>query len=194
MDGLRDSLLALGIPGLFLIAFLDSAGVPLPGGVDLVVLLLAWQQPSLFVWIALAASTGSTLGCLVLYRIGRTGGDRAVRRLDPGKREWVTRRVRENDIFAMLVAVLAPPPFPAKVFMLVAGIVGMSWTRFAGAIFVGRMIRFTGEAYLAVRLGDRAVETLQRHYPAIGAALALGVLVYLGLRWIRKRRRLHAVG
>lgn len=192
MDGLRDSLLALGIPGLFLIAFLDSAGVPLPGGVDVVVLLLAWQQPSLFVWIALAASAGSTLGCLVLYRIGRTGGDRAVRRLDPGKREWVTRKVRENDIVAMVVAVLAPPPFPAKVFMLVAGIVGMSWTRFAGAIFVGRMIRFTGEAYLAVRLGDRAVETLREHYPAIGGALALAVLLYLAVKWLRNRRRLPA--
>lgn len=194
MDGLRDSLLALGIPGLFLIAFLDSAGVPLPGGVDVVVLLLAWQQPSLFVWIALAASTGSTLGCLVLYRIGRTGGERAVRRLDPAKREWVTRKVRENDVVAMLVAVLAPPPFPAKVFMLVAGIVGMSWTRFAGAIFVGRMIRFTGEAYLAVRLGDRAVETLQEHYPTIGATLALTVVLYLAVKWIRKRRRLPAAG
>ena len=194
MDGLRDSLLALGIPGLFLIAFLDSAGVPLPGGVDVVVLLLAWQQPSLFVWIALAASTGSTLGCLVLYRIGRTGGERAVRRLDPAKREWVTRKVRENDVVAMLVAVLAPPPFPAKVFMLVAGIVGMSWTRFAGAIFVGRMIRFTGEAYLAVRLGDRAVETLQEHYPTIGATLALTVILYLAVKWIRKRRRLPAAG
>ena len=192
MDGLRDSLLALGIPGLFLIAFLDSAGVPLPGGVGVVVLLLAWQQPSLFVWIALAASTGSTLGCLVLYRLGRTGGDRAVRRLDPAKREWVMRKVRENDVFAMLVAVLAPPPFPAKVFMLVAGIVGMSWPRFAGAIFVGRMIRFTGEAYLAVRLGDRAVETLQRHYPAIGAGLALAVILYLAVKWIRKRRRIPA--
>ena len=31
MDGLRDTLLALGLPGLFLIALLDSAGVPLPG-------------------------------------------------------------------------------------------------------------------------------------------------------------------
>ncbi len=194
MDGLRDSLLALGIPGLFLIAFLDSAGVPLPGGVDVVVLLLAWRQPSLFVWIALAASVGSTLGCLVLYRIGRTGGERAVRRLDPGKRRWVTAKVRENDIVAMLVAVLAPPPFPAKVFMLVAGIVGVSWTRFAGAVFVGRMIRFTGEAYLAVRLGDRAVEALQQHYPTIGAVLAAAVFVFLAVKWMRKRRRLQVAG
>ena len=194
MDGLRDSLLALGVPGLFLIALLDSAGIPLPGGVDVVLLLLAWQQPAHFFLVALAAATGSTLGCLVLYRIGRTGGDRAVRRLDPEKRRWVTRRVRENDVAAMLVAVLAPPPFPTKVFVVVAGIVGMSWTRFAGTVFVGRLIRFTGEAYLAVRLGDRAFETLQQHYPTIGAALALAVFLYLAVKWVRKRRGLPAAG
>ena len=66
MDGLRDTLLVLGLPGLFLIALLDSAGVPLPGGVDIILLLLAWQQPSLFLVIALTAAVGSTLGCLVL--------------------------------------------------------------------------------------------------------------------------------
>ena len=48
MDALRDSLLTLGLPGLFLIAMFDSAGIPLPGGVDIVLMLLAWQQPSFF--------------------------------------------------------------------------------------------------------------------------------------------------
>ena len=188
MDGLRDNLLALGLPGLFLIALLDSAGVPLPGGVDIVLMLLSWQQPSLFVVVALTAAVGSSIGCLVLYRVGRTGGEMAVRRLDPQKRRWVTAKVRENDILAMVVAVLAPPPFPTKVFMLVAGFVGMSWPRFMAAVFAGRMIRFGGEAYLAVRLGDQALETMQRHYPLIGAGLVLGVFVYLVVKWLRRRR------
>ena len=55
-------------------------------------------------------------------------------------------------------------------------------------VFAGRMIRFCGEAYLAVRLGDQALETLQRYYPLIGAGLAVGVVVYLVLRWLRRRR------
>ena len=194
MNALRDTLLALGVPGLFLIALLDSAGVPLPGGVDVLLLLLVWQQPSRFLATATAAATGSTLGCLVLYRVGRSGGDRALRRVDPDKRRRVTRRVRENDVAALLVAVLAPPPFPTKVFMLAAGIVGVSWTRFAGAVFVGRLIRFTGEAYLAVRLGDRAVEALQQHYPTLGAGLALSVCLYLAVKWLRGRRRSEAAG
>ncbi|MDE0829895.1 MAG: VTT domain-containing protein [Vicinamibacterales bacterium] len=192
MDGLRDTLLALGLPGLFLIALLDSAGVPLPGGVDIVLLLLAWQQPSRAFLIALVAAVGSTLGCLVLYRVGLKGGEVAMRRLDPSKREWVPAKIRENDVLAMLVAVLAPPPLPTKVFMLVAGCVRMPWPRFALAVFGGRLVRFGGEAYLAVRLGDQALATLQSHYPTIGGVLALAVIAYVGFRWLRKRRAADA--
>ena len=188
MDAFRDSLLALGVPGLFIIALLDSAGVPLPGGVDIVLMLLSWQQPSLVVAIALVAAVGSTLGCLILYRVGRTGGEVALRRLDPEKRRWVTEKIRENDTMAVLVAVLAPPPLPTKIFILVAGFVEMPWLRFVAAVFTGRMIRFGGEAYLAVRLGDQALETLQRNYPLIGAGLAGGVVVYLVAKWLRRRR------
>ena len=194
MDRFRDSLLALGVPGLFLIAVLDSAGVPLPGGVDIVLMLLSWQHPSLFVVVALTAAVGSTIGCLVLYRVGRTGGEVAARRLDQERRQWVTEKIRGNDILAMLVAVLAPPPFPTKAFVLVAGFVGMSWLRFAMTVFTGRMIRFCGEAYLAVRLGDQALETLQRYYPLVGAGLAVAAIVFLGVRWLRKRREREALG
>ena len=192
MDAFRDSLLALGVPGLFLIALLDSAGVPLPGGVDIVLMLLSWQQPSRFVLFVLTAAVGSTLGCLVLYRVGRTGGEMAVRRLDPEKRRWVTEKILENDILAMMVAVLAPPPLPTKVFMLVAGFVGMSWQRFVAAVFAGRLIRFGGEAYLAVRLGDQALETLQQYYPLVGVVLGVGVVLYLVVKWLLRRRRDHA--
>ena len=187
MDTLRDGLLALGLPGLFLIALLDSAGIPLPGGVDIVLMLLSWQQPSRFLLLAAAAATGSTLGCLVLYRLGRTGGAMAVRRLDPERVRRVTAKVRENDVVATMIAVLAPPPFPTKAFMLVAGLVGMPWPRFVAAVLTGRLIRFVGEAYLAVRLGDRALDTLQEYYPLVGAVLLGAVLLYVVVRWLRGR-------
>ena len=64
----------------------------------------------------------------------------------------------------------------------------MPWLRFVAAVFTGRMIRFGGEAYLAVRLGDQALKTLQRNYPLIGAGLAGGVVVYLAAKWLRRRR------
>ncbi len=187
VDSIKEQLLAFGLPGLFVIAFLDSAGVPLPGGVDLVVMLLSWQSPSLFVLVALIASLGSAAGCWVLYRIARVGGDAMLARFPKEKQEWVTEKVRKNDILAVSVAMLGPPPFPTKLFILVAGVVRMDWRRFVAAVFFGRLVRYLGEAYLAVRLGDRAMATLQQHYPTIAMALALSVAVFLvGRRLIRK--------
>lgn len=103
------------------------------------------------------------------------------------KQEWVTDKVRRNDILAVSVAMLGPPPFPTKLFILVSGVVRMDWRRFVAAVFFGRLVRFLGEAYLAVRLGDEAIATLQRHYPTIGIALAVGVVLFLlGRRLVRK--------
>ena len=187
METLKQYLLAFGLPGLFLIAFMDSAGVPLPGGVDLVVMLLSWQRPSMFILIALLAAIGSTVGCWVLYRITRVGGDAMLARFPKEKQEWVTEKVHRNDILAVTVAMLGPPPFPTKLFILVAGMVRMDWRRFLAAVFVGRFVRFSAEAYLAVRLGDHAMETLQQHYPSIGLVLVIGVaLVLVGRCFMRR--------
>ena len=106
----------------------------------------------------------------------------------------MTDKVRDYDVMAILVAVLAPPPFPTKVFILVAGLVGMSRIRFAAAVFTGRMIRFSAEAYLAVRLGDQALVTLQRHYPTVGLTLAGFVALYVAAKWWQRRRALDVAG
>lgn len=188
MESLKTHLLAFGLPGLVAISFLDSAGVPLPGGVDVVVMLLSWQRPALFLPIAALAAAGSAAGCFVLYRVARTGGEALLSRFPERKREWVQDKVRRNDLLAVTLAMLGPPPFPTKLFVLVAGIVGMGWKRFLAAVFIGRLVRFAGEAYLAVRLGDRAAETLREHYPAIALALVVIAAVYvLGRRLVAGR-------
>jgi membrane protein YqaA with SNARE-associated domain len=189
LDTLRSRLLALGIPGLFLLAFLDSAGIPIPGGVDLAVMLLAWQRPGDAVLVAATATVGSVLGSLVLYRVARSQGSAALSRVPAEKQDRIKEQFRRNDILAVVVATLGPPPLPTKLFVLVAGVVRMDWRRFATAAFAGRLIRFLGEAYLAVRLGDRAEEVLSAHYPAIAAALAVAVVVALLLRRRRNAGR-----
>jgi membrane protein YqaA with SNARE-associated domain len=188
LETLKNQLLALGVPGLFLISLLDSAGVPLPGGVDLVVMLLSWQRPSLFFWVSVVAALGSAAGCFVLYRIARTGGDAMMSRFPVERQEWVKDKVRRNDVLAVLVAMLGPPPFPTKLFILVAGVVRMDWKRFLAAVVAGRLVRFLGEAYLAVKLGDRAADALKAHYPSIAVALAAMVIVFLLLRRLAGRR------
>ncbi len=127
--------------------------------------------------IAVVAALGSVLGSLVLYRIARTKGDAMMSRFPKDKQDRVKEKFRRNDILALLVAMLGPPPLPTKFFVLVAGVVRMDWRRFVAAVLAGRLIRFLGEAYLAVKLGDRAAETLKEHYPLIAGALTAAVVL-----------------
>ena len=39
------ALVAYGPPGVFLLALLDSVGVPLPSAMDILLLLVAWKTP-----------------------------------------------------------------------------------------------------------------------------------------------------
>ena len=176
METLKNLLLTWGVPGLFFIALLDSAGVPLPGGPDAVVMLLSWQRPNSMLFIALAASLGSTVGNWLLYQVGRKGGGAALARFDPKKRDWVTDKLKRNDFLAILIAMLGPPPFPTKIFILMAGAFEMRMGRFLVAVFSGRLVRFLGEAYLGARFGDEAAEVLANHYGTIAVVL-IGVVV-----------------
>jgi membrane protein YqaA with SNARE-associated domain len=194
MESLKIYLLALGLPGLFLIALLDSAGAPLPGGADVVVMLLAWRHPSLFLAIALTAAVGSTIGCWVLFRIAQRGGELALRGLDPGKQRWVSERLHRNDIVAILFAMLSPPPLPSKVFVVAAGIARIRPERFVAAAFVGRLVRYLSEAYLAVRVGNKAVAVLRDRATLVLILLVAGLaLLALGQYLWRGRRPLAVV-
>ena len=77
---------------------------------------------------------------------------------------------------------LGPPPLPTKFFVLVAGVVRMDWRRFVATVFAGRLIRFLGEAYVAMKFGDRAAEIVAEHYPSIAGALAAAVVLVLLMR------------
>jgi membrane protein YqaA with SNARE-associated domain len=64
-------LVSFGPFGLLAIAFLDSVLIPMPGGVDAVLLLLSASRPSWMLIYVAAAVIGSTAGCVVLDYISR---------------------------------------------------------------------------------------------------------------------------
>jgi membrane protein DedA with SNARE-associated domain len=182
MESLKEFLLALGIPGVVLIAALDSAGIPLPGGPDAVVMLISWQRPALMPLVALAASLGSAAGCYFLYLVGRKGGDYALRSFSEEKRERVKDKLRRHDWLAVFVSVIGPPPFPTKIVILAAGAIRMSWKRFILAVFFGRMLRFLAEGYLGARYGDQAAAVVREHHLTILVVLVVAVALALGIR------------
>jgi undecaprenyl-diphosphatase len=182
---LNEYLLIMGIPGLFIISLLDSAAVPMPGGPDAVILLLAWRRPGMAYLIVLAATVGSVLGCLILYGIGRKGGEKALSRFSPGKIAWIERKMQEYGTLAVTAAVLAPPPFPTKPVILMAGLLRTGKLRFVSGILVGRLIRYSLVAYLGAKFGDHAAQILKAHYPVISIVLIGGILLFILIRKLR---------
>ena len=187
LSRLKEYLTVLGIPGLLLIAFLDSAAVPMAGGPDGLLLLLAWQRPELAWLTTIAASVGSLLGCLVLYRIGRAGGELALARFGENRRAWVKDKIDRHAFLAVLAAVCAPPPFPTKLVILAAGAFRMATVPFVLGVLTGRLFRYGLEAYLAARYGDQAAEILKHRYPQVALAVLGLVAITILVRWLRRR-------
>lgn len=182
-------LVTLGPFGLFAIALLDSALIPLPGGPDAVMIALALARPAWMPLYALAATIGSTAGCLILYKISQRAGRRALESFSEKKRARVKGLVDKYDVLAVLVASLLPPPFPFKLFVITAGVFRLNVLRFALAVAAGRAARFLLEGFLAVRYGERARDILAENYAAIGLGLAAAVVLFFVLRGVMKRRR-----
>ena len=78
--------LSVGGPGLFVIAFLDSSFLSLPEINDILVIVMVIENKELMPYYATMATLGSVTGCLLLYVIGRRGGEALVRRRFAGPR------------------------------------------------------------------------------------------------------------
>jgi membrane protein YqaA with SNARE-associated domain len=181
-------LLAYGPFGLFAIALLDSALVPLPGGADAVMILLSTTRPEWWPIYAVAATLGSVIGCVILYYISRRTGRRALSRFSEAKQKRVKELIDRYDVLSVLVASLLPPPFPFKLFVITTGVFRLNVWRFALAIAAGRAFRFLLEGYLAARYGEHAKDLLARYYPIIGLSLAALIILFFLARNLRRRK------
>ena len=180
-------LVSFGPFGLLAIAFLDSLFIPMPGGVDAVLLLLSASRPSWVLIYVAAATLGSTVGCVGLYKISERAGHRALNRFSEKKQKRVKDLIDRYDVLSVLVASLLPPPFPFKLFVVSAGVFRLNLVRFTIAIAAGRTFRYLLEGYLAARYGEHAREILSRYYPAIGIGLALLIIVaFVGKNLVRR--------
>ncbi len=181
-------LVSFGPAGLFAIAFLDSAMIPLPGGPDAVMIILSTAHPAWMPLYALSATLGSMFGCLLLYKISRRAGRRALERFSIEKQARVNRLIEKYDVLSVLVSSVLPPPFPFKLFVVTAGVFRLSIVRFAVAVAIGRAFRFFLEGFLAIRYGEQAADMLKRYYPSIGIAVAALVIIgFIAKTLLRKK-------
>lgn len=192
LSRVSEYLITFGAFGLFTVALLDSTFVPLPSSADALMLVLSTTHPSWMLLYAFMATSGSAIGCWILYLISRRAGSRALNRFSERKQKRVKQLIERYDMIAVLVATLLPPPFPFKLFVVTAGVFRFSLVRFMIAIVAGRAFRFLLEGYFAVRYGAEAKEILAKYYPWIGLALVAAILVFVILRRLLKRSQTEA--
>jgi membrane protein YqaA with SNARE-associated domain len=181
---------ALGAPGLFLVAALDSSFLSLPQINDLLLILSVTRNPHLMPLYALMSTLGSLAGCFVMYAIGRKGEDALIRKRFSGPRtERALALFNRFGMLAVLVPAILPPPAPFKIFVILAGASKMNPWRFATAVALGRGFRYFGEGLLAVWYGERALAFLEVHGRQVALWTGLTVLALGGgYIWWRSRR------
>jgi membrane protein YqaA with SNARE-associated domain len=192
-DWIQAAALSLGAPGLFIVAFLDSSFLSLPEINDLLLVIMVTQHKSRMVLYASSATLGSIAGCLALYYLGRKGGDAFVRRrFSAATVDKAIATFQNYGVMAVLIPSLLPPPAPFKIFVLLAGVAGISAPRFITAIAIGRGIRYFGEGLLAVWYGDQAIAFIHENAGMVSlilvGLLAGGLVAYLVWRRARARR------
>ena len=176
--------LALGGPGLFVIALLDSSFLSFPEVVDLLIIVFVTQHKERMIYYASLATLGSIAGCFLLYYVGVKGGEAFVRRrFQEAHVDRALALFQKHGLLSVIVSSLLPPPVPFKPFVLIAGIARVRPLDFLLAVAVGRGIRYFGEGFLALLYGERAVEFLKNNAQRVSLVLAAVALVG-GIAWI----------
>lgn len=181
---------ALGMWGPFTIAAVDASFFGLP--LDPVVAGYVWSDHHRFWIYPIMAAAGSALGSLILYAVGRGGGEVFLaKRMSKQRLEKIRDRFEKQEFLALMIPSMAPPPFPFKLFILSAGVFDMKPVDFLLAIFVGRLIRFFTLAFLVLEFGpevvSRASELFRNHLGWTLAAIA-GVVIVAAVIVLLMRR------
>jgi membrane protein YqaA with SNARE-associated domain len=191
--------LAIGGPGLFIVAFLDSSFLSLPQINDILVVLMVTEHKSWMVYYALMATGGSIAGCSVIYYLAGKGGSAFIhKRVKAGHIERSLAVFRRHGLLALMVPALLPPPAPFKLFVIAAGLAKVRPLHFVLAVAVSRGVRYLALGVLAIYYGDAALELMRTHGRAValwGAGLiAGGAGLWWFVAWMRGRRSARVSG
>lgn len=185
-DFLRDArhLGGVGLVGLGVVGAL----LPLPGGVDALVIILAASHPEMWIYYTLMATIGTVAGGALLYRVGVRGENGALLvRFSERKLSPLRNHFANHGSVTLLMSGIAPPPFPATPIFIIAGAARYPFRKFLLWTTVSRVVRYSVIAIAAAVLGRRALNHITRHTwvgVVVVAALAATVAAYLW--WYRR--------
>jgi len=188
-EWIKHLLLPLGPWGMLALAAVDGSFLGMP--LDAIFVYYVYTDRSRFLLYVLLGASGSTLGSIVIYIIGYTGGEVLLRkRLSPARFEKIHESFDRHEFWALMFPAMLPPPAPFKIFVLAAAAFEMNFGHFLLAIFAGRFLRFLIEALLTLWFGpgivNLTVSLFAHHFIAI--LIAVGMILIAWLVWRRTKR------
>ena len=186
--------LRLGIFGLFLLSALDSSFLVLPFGNDLLLIALVSRDRSSSIWIAyvLVSAIGSLAGVFIIDLIMRKAGEKGLEHFVSQKKIEKFKGKMENKAgISVFVATVLPPPFPFTPVVMTASALQVPKSKLFSAVFVGRLVRCTTEAVLALYFGRKLIAYINSDvvtYAVYGLIAVAAVLSTLSLvTWLRRK-------
>jgi membrane protein YqaA with SNARE-associated domain len=184
MSHIWEILKALGPWGLLIVSTVESLGIPNPGGTDWLLVFMAIARPDTAALCAAMAVVGSLIGTAAFFDVMQRGGERLLAKYTSSEggarfRRWFQR----YGLVTVFIPALVPLPFlPFKVFAACAGAMGVNRWRFLGVLAVGRIFRYSGLAYLGVKLGtvENSKAWVKAHTWHM-AAFAVGIFLFFYL-------------
>lgn len=187
--------LRLGGLGLILVGLVDNSVIPIPGGMDLFVVLLSARSRNLWVYYWLMAVARAMLGGYLTYRIASKGGREGLeKKIGKRRATKVYKRFERSGFSTVLIGSLLPPPFPLVPVLMAAGVLQYPPKKFLSALGAGRAIRFFALAYLGQAYGTAILGWLGRYYQPflyvlIAAAILGSIAALVYFKHYRKKRQ-----
>jgi len=188
--GLLFVLKPLGVWGVGALALLDSALIPIPGGLDGVLTFYVEANKKYFLLYCLMGAAAAAVGSLVPFYIGRAGGELfLLKRINRERYERLRDRFERQEFLAILIPSLGPPPTPLKVFQFAAGVFEMKPLPFLLATFLGKFIQFLIWSILLIWFGEKILESSKHAiHQHLNIVLGLGGLGLLLLAlWVTRK-------
>lgn len=182
----------LGPVGVLVLAMVESAGIPNPGGTDVLLLFMTAARPQDAVLTAALAVVGSLVGSMFFFEVLRRGGEKFLSRHTASGRGQRFRAwfLRYGMITVFIPAFLPIPILPFKAFAACAGAMGVTRKRFLLVLFAARLPRYAALAYLGATLGEHSGAWLRSHGWYL---LALGVVLAAALGLVVRRASREAL-
>lgn len=152
-------LLHLGYLGPVLTGVLDSSFLFLPFGNDLLVVTLASRHHKGLPWYVLGAAFGSTIGVILLVLVARKLGKEGIEKMAGAKKfNKLSKMIDKNGAKAVVLACIAPPPFPFTMVIAAAAALDYSPLRICTINFFTRGVRFVILGLLAIKYGRHILD------------------------------------